>query len=139
MENKTEQSVKQKGFQSNEELKVRIAYLERVKDIQEEVLRRNIVEVHKSLQPMELVRNAIDKIRQDTEVGEKTSGLIGSLAINYLAGKLVRDKGTPIGYIKSVVVSRIASFLYRKNEKDINGFIGNLTRKALKKGRDRLE
>ena len=108
-------------------------FLERVKEEQEDVLKADLIEIYKSLQPAELVKSAIDNIREDVEVGEKASGLVGSLGLNYLVGRLMGKNNSPKGYIKSLIVQQIVTYLYRKNEKSINQFIGGMTRKALKK------
>ena len=122
-----ENIAKKNRFTTNASLNDRIAYLESLKDKQEQRLLDNLVEIHKSLQPMELVKNAIDKIRNDVEVGEKTGGLFGSIAVNYIANRLVKNKRTPMGFIKSLVVEQVASALYRKNEKKINGLVRKIT------------
>lgn len=117
-----------------DDLRGRIAYLETIKTKQEDVLKLNLVEVHRSLQPIELIKSGIDKLRTDTEVQEKAGGLIGSLGLNYVVGKLFKNrKNTPTGFVKSLVVQQVASFLYKKNEKTINRFVGNLTKRALRK------
>lgn len=43
-----------------------------------------------------------------------------------------KNKG-PGGYLKSLVIQQIVNFIYRKNEKAINHFVGKLTNKALRK------
>ena len=129
-----EQIAKKNNIVTNEDIKDRIAYLEVIRDEQEEVIKMNLVEVHKSLQPMELIKTAIDKVRDDAEIHEKAGGLIGTLGINYVMGKVFRNKKNTIGgYVKGILIQQAASFLYKKNEKKINGFITNLTRKAMRK------
>ncbi len=128
-----EKIVKKNNFASHADMKTRIAHLERVRDEQEDVLKADLIEIYKSLQPAELVKSAIDNIREDVEVGEKAGGLAGSLGLNYLIGKLMGKNNSPKGYLKALVVQQIASYLYRKNEKTINGFIGQLSRRAMKK------
>lgn len=129
-----EQIAKKNKIVTNDDIKDRIAYLEIIREKQEEVLKMNLVEVHKSLQPMELIKTAIDRVRDDVEVQEKAGGLIGTLGVNFLTGKLFRNRKNTIGgYVKGLVIQQAASFLYKKNEKGINRFIGNLTRKALRK------
>lgn len=120
-------------FTTNAALNDRIAYLENLKEKQEQRLQDNLVEIHKSLQPIELVKNAIDKIRHDVEVGQKTGGLVGSIAVNYIASRLVKDKRTPIGFLKSLVVEQLASAVYRKNEKKINGLVRRVTSRWMHK------
>jgi len=129
-----EEIAKKNNIVTIDDLKDRIAYLETIKTKQEDVLKLNLVEVHKSLQPIELVKSAIDKLRTDTDVSEKAGGLIGSLGLNYVVGKIFKNKSSgPVGYVKSLVVQQITSYLYKKNEKTINRFVGNLTRSALRK------
>lgn len=128
-----ENIAKKNRFTTNAALNDRIAYLESLKDKQEQRLQDNLVEIHKSLQPMELVKNAIDKIRHDVEVGEKTGGLVGSIAVNYIASRLVKNKNSPIGFLKSLVVEQLASGIYRKNEKKINGLIRRVTSRWMHK------
>jgi|GEM_PF-2596831 len=129
-----EKIAKKNNIVTNEDIKDRIAYLETLKEHQEEVLKLNLVEVHKSLQPVELIKTAIDNIRGDDEVLEKTGGYIGGLGLNYVVGKIFKNRDNTIGgHVKAFVIQQVASFLYKKNEKRITHFVGNLTRKALRK------
>lgn len=119
---------------TNEDMKDRIAYLETLRDEQEGVLRQNMIEVYKSLQPVELIKTALNNIRKDDEVVESAGGLVGGLGLKYITGRIFKNKTHTVGgFVKSYVIQHIASFLYKKNEKRITGFVGNLTRKALRK------
>lgn len=128
-----EKIVKTNQFTSVEDMKDRIAFLEDLKNKQEDDLKLDLIEIYKSLQPAELVKSAIDNIREDVEVGEKAGGLAGSLGLNYIVGRLTGKNKGPVGYLKALAVQQIVNFIYRKNERAINRFVGNLTQKALKK------
>lgn len=125
--------VKTNRFTSVEEMKGRIALLEKLKEEQEDKLKFDLIDIYKSLQPAELVKSAIDNIREDVEVGEKAGGLAGSLGLNYIVSRLTGKNKGPVGYLKGIVVQQVVNYIYKKNEKAINHFVGNLTRKALRK------
>jgi hypothetical protein len=128
-----EKVVKTNQFKSVGEMRERVAFLEDLKNKQEDRLKFDLIEIYKSLQPAELVKSAIDNIRQDQEVRFKAAGLVGSLSLNYIVGRIAGKNKGPMGYIRALVIQQIVSYLYRKNEKNIQQFLGKISRKALRK------
>jgi len=111
------------------ELKARIAQLEIVRDEQEAVLRKNLCAVYESLQPAELLKSAIANIRSDSELKNDAGGLLGSMGINFLLGKLFRKNNSIGGYVKAMAAEQVVTFLYKKYEDKIHAFLGNITDK----------
>lgn len=116
---------------SHKELKQRIAYLESIKDKQEEVLKQNLFEVYKSLQPAELIKSAIQNIRSDEEIGTETGALVGTLGIDFLVGKLFKKDDSIGSFLKTLVARQVLHALYNKYQDKIHGFMENFTDKVV--------
>lgn len=115
---------------SHADLRKRIAYLESIKDNQEEVLRKNIHEVYKSLQPAELLKSAIENISNDEEIGKNAASLAGNAGIDLLTAKMFDNNRSFGGKLKALAISQALKFIYHRNEDKVHDFIGNLTHKV---------
>lgn len=112
------------------ELRARIAQLEIVKEEQEDQLRRDLCTVYESLKPAELLKSVISNISSDSELKNDAGGLIGSMGINFLAGKLFKKNNSIGGYVKALAAEQVIAFLYKKYESQIHTFMGNMTDKV---------
>ncbi len=113
------------------ELRQRIAYLESIKDQQEEVLRKNIHEVYKSLQPAELLKSAISNIRNDEEIGKNAASLVGNIGIDLLAGKIFDKNDSLGGKLKSMAASELVRLVYNKYQDKIHAAVGTAAGKLM--------
>lgn len=116
---------------SHEELKERIAYLESLKDAQEDVLKMNLIRVHESLKPAELFRSAIETITSDADLNHHAQTASVNMGIDLLVGKMFKETESAGGFIKSTVTKQILHGLYNKYQDKINAFIGNITGKIV--------
>lgn len=108
------------------ELKARIAYLDSIKEEQEEVLKENIREVYESLQPAELIKKAIYNIGHDEELVHDAGHLGASMGLNFAIGKLFGQDKSIGGFLKTVVAKQVVSFIYKKYEPQVGDFLGQL-------------
>jgi hypothetical protein len=116
---------------SHAELKQRIAYLESIKDDQEETLKENMREVYQSLQPAELIKKAIHNIRHDEELVQESTHLGVSLGLDLLVGKIFGKDKSMGGTLKSFAAKQIISLLYKKYEPRVHLFLHEMKDKVV--------
>lgn len=105
---------------SHAELRQRIAKLEALKEQQEEVLKKNLTEVYKSLQPAELLKNAVTK---------DAAALAGG-GMNFILKKVLRNSSL-VGMIASLIAGEVMGAMSNKYQDKIQGFVGKAMDKVL--------
>jgi hypothetical protein len=113
------------------ELKQRIAYLESIKEGQEETLKQNMREVYQSLQPAELIKKAIHNIRHDEELVKESTHLGVSLGLDLLVGKIFGKDKSMGGTLKTFAAKQIISLLYKKYEPRVHLFLNEMKDKVV--------
>lgn len=116
---------------SYEDLKRRVAYLESVKDEQEETLKENIREVYQSLQPAELIKKAIYNIRNDEELVEDSTHLGVSLGLDLLVGKIFEKDDSAGSKLKAFAAKQVISMIYKRYEPRVHLLLGELKEKVI--------
>lgn len=116
---------------SYEDLKKRVAYLESVKEEQEETLKENMREVYQSLQPAELIKKAIYNIRNDEELVEDSTHLGVSLGLDLLVGKIFEKDNSTSGKLKAFAAKQVISLIYKRYEPRVHLLLNELKEKVI--------
>ncbi len=109
-------------------LKQQIAILESQKELQELVLKTNFQEVYQSIQPVNLLKNALLRVREENEVAGTMAGDAG---IDFVVGKIFKKDASGGEALKSLILSEILHVLYHKYHDRIHEFIGKMTEKLI--------
>ena len=109
-------------------LKQQIAALESQKESQELVLKASFQEVYQSIQPVNLLKNALLRVREENEVAGTMAGDAG---IDFVIGKIFKKDASGGEALKSLILSEILHVLYHKYHDKIHEFIGNMTEKLI--------
>lgn len=114
-----------KKIENIEELRNRLLILEKIKDQQEVVLIQNFKEVYASLQPKELLNNAIELINEE----EVNMRKFTNYGINYLAKKYLSSQKTPKGMIKGIVSTELIHLTYNRFQQQIHNAVKEVGKK----------
>jgi hypothetical protein len=109
-------------------LKQQIAVLESQKEAQELVLKANFHEVYQSIQPANLLKNALLRVREENEVAGTMAVDAG---IDFVVGKIFKKDASGGEALKSLILSEILHVLYHKYHDRIHEFIGKMTEKLI--------
>ena len=109
-------------------LKQQIAILESQKEAQELVLKANFQEVYQSIQPVNLLKNALLRVREENEAAGTMAGDAG---IDFVVGKIFKKDASGGEALKSLILSEILHVLYHKYQDKIHEFIGKMTEKLI--------
>lgn len=109
-------------------LKQQIAVLESQKEAQGLVLKANFHEVYQSIQPANLLKNALLRVREENEVAGTMAGDAG---IDFVVGKIFKKDASGGEALKSLILSEILHVLYHKYHDRIHEFIGKMTEKLI--------
>ncbi len=109
-------------------LKQQIAILESQKEAQELVLKANFQEVYQSIQPVNLLKNALLRVREENEAAGTMAGDAG---IDFVVGKIFKKDASGGEALKSLILSEILHVLYHKYHDKIHEFIGKMTEKLI--------
>jgi hypothetical protein len=95
------------------ELRREIMRLNQKKAVQEEALRKNFRELYYSLHPVEIIKNAVSRIKESSEA---KSGLVSGIArmglgvgASFLFKKLLKNRGLITSFLAEKVGSMMAS------------------------------
>lgn len=108
------------------ELNLRIMHLKSDKFEQEEEIKRNIQMLGQSLNPMNVVRNAIHGFTQDNEVKTDITMMAVKLGTNFLIHKVLKRYGGVVGFVGSVVLGKLSASLIRNNVPSLVTGVSNL-------------
>lgn len=109
-------------------LKQQIAVLESQKETQELVLKANFQAVYQSIQPVNLLKNALLRVREENEAAGTMAGDAG---IDFVVGKIFKKDASGGEALKSLILGEILHVLYHKYHDRIHEFIGKMTEKLI--------
>lgn len=112
-------------------LKLRVTYLETLKEAQEEELKNDFRNVLASLQPANLVKSALHNITHDDELKSDAGSLGLNLGLDFLVGKLFNKNGSIGSYLKAVVAEQVIAMLMNKYGDRIGELVGTLKDKLV--------
>lgn len=110
-----------------EALRRRVAVLEKIKEEQEIILAQNIQEVYHALKPTELLKSAIEVMKDEKE----SLAEAGHLSIDYLSQQYMNNTGTFSGWLKGIIAKEAIHMLYNRYEDKIHNFIGKTGNKMV--------
>lgn len=119
------QSEDKKPIENIHDLRSRLKTLEKIRNEQEHVLTKNFKEVYATLQPRELINNAMDILKQE----EDNLSQIGNYGIRFLSQKYLSGQTTTKGMLKGIVATELIFLTYNKFQKQIHNGIVSATRK----------
>lgn len=118
------------------ELRREIMRLNQRRAEQEEVLRQNFKEIYFSLHPVEILRNAVGKIKGSPETqngvaaGVAKAGL--GLGASFLLNKLLKNKG---GFLASLLVEKASNLIANKSSGPVMAGVAKLVAFFTKRSR----
>lgn len=107
-------------------LKLRVTYLETLKEAQEEELKKDFKNVLVSLQPANLVKSAIHNITHDDELKSDAGSLGMNLGLDFLVGKIFNKSGSIGSYIKATIAEQVIAMIMNKYGDKIGELAGGL-------------
>jgi hypothetical protein len=114
---------------SYEALRARIDYLDTIKEAQEEALKADFKQVLESLQPVNLLKSAVENIKQDRDLKNQAGELGLSLGLDFLVDKLFKKNSSTGAYIKATLVEQVAAFVLDRYGDKIEALVRRLTDK----------
>ena len=94
-------------------------------------MKKNLIRVHESLKPAELLKSAIESITSNEGMGDSAKTVSVNLGIDLLVGKIFKEGESTGGYVKSVIAKQVLHGLYSRYKDQVNAFLGNLTGKVV--------
>ena len=112
-----------------EELQKRIEFLDGLKEEQELILKEDIKKVYASMQPANMVKRALAKMKEDRELKHDAASLGLNMALEYVIGKVFKKNSSLGAYFKSTVVEQVAGFVLDKYGDKRQGIVSGLLAK----------
>lgn len=112
-----------------EELQKRIEFLDGLKEEQELILKEDNKKVYASMQPANMVKRALAKMKEDRELKHDAASLGLNMALEYVIGKVFKKNSSLGAYLKSTVVEQVAGFVLDKYGDKIQGIVSGLLAK----------
>ena len=115
-----------------EELRIRISELEQVKISQEAELKKNIQEIYQHFQPKNLIKKTVKDLAHDKELRDDSLSALGNMATDLLVGRIFNKNNSLKGFLKTLLVEKVAVPLLKNNKEKIISFVSDLFSKQKK-------
>ncbi len=112
-----------------EEVTLRIAQLNAVKDAQEIELKNNLKEVYENFQLKNIIKNTVKNLASDKEFRQDGVTAATGLAADMVLGRLFNKNNSLKGYITTLLIEKLALPFIKNNKEKIFSFISNLVSK----------
>ncbi|MBS1635611.1 MAG: hypothetical protein JST26_06770 [Bacteroidetes bacterium] len=114
---------------SYEDLHKRIEYLDGLKEEQELVLKEDLKNFYASMQPANMIKHALAKMKEDRELKHDAAQLGLNMALEYIIGKIFKKNSSLGAYLKSTVAEQAAAFVLDKYGDKIQTVVSGLLTK----------
>ena len=116
-----------------EELTLRIAQLNQLKDTQEVELKNNLKSVYENFQLKNILKNTVKDLAADKQFRQDGIAAATGLATDMVVGRLFNKNNSIKGFITTLLVEKLALPLIKNNKDKILSFITNLVSKEKNK------